>query len=177
MQGPHIEEASTISELLLNKGESGEFIYIQLEMQIGDQNFWEQGVLDTGSKRSCINRDFIESNGLSRWTEENDNKLIGVNGEQLIASETITAEIMFQNGTSLRHEWIIVDACPVNILIGTDIMRKHGPVTLDFDNNTAQDAADTILLNTSPLEENKNETVKSEERNMNNEKIEKMDPK
>ena len=175
MQGPHIEEASTISELLLNKGESGEFIYIQLEMQIGDQNFWEQGVLDTGSKRSCINRDFIESNGLSRWTEENDNKLIGVNGEQLIASETITAEIMFQNGTSLRHEWIIVDACPVNILIGTDIMRKHGPVTLDFDNNTAQDAADTILLNTSPLEENKNETVKSKERNMNNEKIEKMD--
>lgn len=152
MQGPYIEEASNISELLLNKCQAGEFIYIQLKMQIGEQNFWEQGVLDTGSKRSCINRDFIESNGLAQWAEENENKLIGVNGEQLTATETITADIVFQNGTSLRHEWVIVEACPVSILIGTDIMRKHGPVTLDFDKNTAQDAVDTILLNTSSEE-------------------------
>ena len=31
-------------------------------------------------------------------------------------------------------------------------MRKPGPVTIDFTNNTAQDAADTILLSTSPTD-------------------------
>ena len=152
MQGPQIEEASMLSELLINKCDPGEFIYIQLKMKIGTQSFWEQGVLDTGSKRSCINREFIETNDLAKWTEENENRLIGVNGEPLTASETITADILFQNGTSLRHEWIIVESCPVNILVGTDLMRKHGPVTIDFTNNTAQDAADTILLSTSPTE-------------------------
>ena len=148
MHGPSLVEASKIQELLVNANKPGEFIYIQLEMSVGDQLFWEQGVLDTGSKRSCVSKEFVESNLLSKWIEENDNKLIGVNGELTNVSETIPAQIVFKNGTSIHHEWIVVESLPVSILIGTDIMKQHGPITLDFEKNTVQDASDAVLLNT-----------------------------
>ena len=132
---------------MLSNSQKGEFLLIEIELQIGNRIFSEQGVLDTGSKKSCINKSFIHDNNLTNWVEENENKVIGVNGEPLIINETISADILFKNGTATRHSWILMDSLPVTILIGTDIMRAHGSITVDFEKGTVTDSYNMVLLN------------------------------
>ena len=136
-----------MSEILLSKSNSGEFVFIQLEIQIGNRIFHEEGVLDTGSKKSCLNRSFITNNKLEQWVENDESMVIGVNGESLTTNEKISADILFKNGTATRHEWIIMESLPVAILVGTDIMKSQGKVTVDFDKGVVTDAENIVLLN------------------------------
>ena len=73
--------------------------------------------------------------------------VIGVNGESMTTNEKISADILFKNGTATRHEWIILESLPVAILVGTDIMKSQGKVTVDFDKGMVTDADNIVLLN------------------------------
>ena len=110
-----------------------------------------KAIYDTGSNRSYINESFIERYNLQHCMREKERTLIGADGQFKITHE-IEATAKLLNGSVIEGVFGILNTADVDVIIGCDIQKDLGPVTVDVKAGSVRDRNGVVLLTKEPKE-------------------------
>src|SRR5438094_2099485 len=91
-------------------------------------------IIDTGADINVISKKIVDSQGWTKFTQKNNEQIMGVNGQATETEGTIELQITIDRWKPKKVKFFVLDTNEFHALLGTGFLKKH-KCSLSYEND------------------------------------------